>query len=328
MNWYVNEQEKENIMSKRITTIAIAALIVVQLTTLSKVSALQQELQNTRNQLLSESSSIRNEVSGIYSNVNNLLEEQTNILDSYDYQFGEFNKEMLTVPVNFTIFPKQLSDSETAILYINGQEVLMQRQWTTFLVNVDVNLFDMLEARVVLSDQGVQRSETLVMRRSNLWEQFLPSIYAHFNGHSHHEEGKFVMDGNVILDGKGVGADGIKIESTELVVTRGGEVIDRIAPDDLSDKYGEEIAEMRDFLMQEFTVEESYSLEAGQTLRFTIVAYDSLGLIHNIVVNEVEINPTGDGVVYLEESRGHGQEIITDSQGKVLEGPPDYQMVQ
>ncbi len=315
-------------MTKRITAIAIAGLIVVQLITLSRVSALQQELQNTRNQLSSENQNIRSEVSNIYHNVDELLEKQVSLLDDYDYQIGELDEATLSVPLNFTIFPKQLSESETAMLYVNEQEVLMERQWSLFNGTVDVSLFDALEARVVLSDMGVQRSETLKLVRPNLRERFLPVLYAHYQGRSSYNDSEYAMDGSVVLEGKGETPEGISMEAIELLVAIDGQVIERLAPTAINEKYNDDIVEMREFLMQEFILENTYSLEPGQTLRFTIVAHDSLGLVHSIVVHEVQPDEEGDAMVNVEEYLIHGREIITDSQGKVLEGPPDYVLVQ
>lgn len=315
-------------MTKRITAIAIAGLIVVQLITLSRVSALQQELQNTRNQLSSENQNIRSEVSNIYHNVDELLEKQVSLLDDYDYQIGELDEATLSVPLNFTIFPKQLSESETAMLYVNEQEVLMERQWSLFNGTVDVSLFDALEARVVLSDMGVQRSETLKLVRPNLRERFLPVLYAHYQGRSSYNDSEYAMDGSVVLEGKGETPEGISMEAIELLVAIDGQVIERLAPTAINEKYNDDMTEMREFLMQEFILENTYSLEPGQTLRFTIVAHDSLGLVHSIVVHEVQPDEEGDAMVNVEEYMIHGREIITDSQGKVLEGPPDYVLVQ
>lgn len=315
-------------MTKRITAIAIAGLIVVQLITLSRISALQQELQNTRNQLSSENQNIRSEVSNIYHNVDELLEKQVSLLDDYDYQIGDLDVATLSVPLNFTIFPKQLSESETAMLYVNGQEVMMGRQWSLFNGTVDVSLFDDLEARVVLSDMGVQRSETLRLVRPNLRERFLPVLFAHYQGRSSYNDGEYEMDGLVVLEGKGITVGGIFMEAIELLVSIDGQVIDRIAPISINEKYNDDIAEMREFLMQEFILENTYGLELGQILRFTVVAHDSLGLVHSIVVHEAHPDAAADTMVNVEEYMNHSREIITDKQGNVLEGPQEYVLVQ
>lgn len=315
-------------MSKRIMSIAIAALIVIQLITLSKASALQQELQNTRNQLVSESNRMRNEISSIYSNVNDLLEEQGSILDDYNYQIGELDEATLSVPLNFTVLPKQLSESETAMLYVNGQEIVMERQWSLFNGTVDVSLFDDLEARVVLSDMGVQCSETLRIVRPNLRERFLPVLYAHYQGRSTFNDGEYEMDGLVVLEGKGITDGGIFMEDLELLVSIDDQVVDRLAPIAFNEKNSDDTAGMREFPMQEFLLENSYSLDPGQTLRCTVVAHDSLGLVHSIVVHEVRPDAAGDTMVNVEEYPIQGQEIITDKQGNVLEGPKEYVLVQ
>ena len=319
-------------MSKRITHGAIAALIIIQVITLSKVSALQQELQQTRNQLMSDSSMLRNEISGIYRNVEEHLEQQASLLDSYEHQLGELNKESLSVPVDFSVSPKEFKADEMAVLYVGDREVSMRQVEGAFLATVELGLFESLEARVIFDEAGVRRSETLDLSRRELWTRYLPSLYAYYPWRGDWEEGEYIMDDSIHLDGYLESEAGVRIESVELVVTLDGEVIDRIAPQEIDMEYEtehvQEVSERMESRFQEFVLKDSYPLKAGQTLQFTVVSYDSLGLIYNTVAHTVEGDSSRDSVLILEEFVDKGWGIIADSEGNILNGPEDYQLVR
>lgn len=73
-----------------------------------------------------------------------------------------WNVGKLTIPLIFNISPKETKEDTSATLYVSGQSVAMSRNGTNFTATIPVNIFDIIEAKVVLSDSGIEKTEFFV----------------------------------------------------------------------------------------------------------------------------------------------------------------------
>ncbi|HSP47488.1 MAG TPA: hypothetical protein VLN47_05365 [Clostridiaceae bacterium] len=296
-------------MKKYVVPVVLTVLVVMQAVSLSTISGLRDQLEETNRQLSQVSSEQSRIMGNIYSNVDNLLKRQASIIDTYDYSLGEADRENLAVPITVRVTPKETRTETAATLYLSGKSIVMERSGTTFEGTLPVDIFDTIEAKVVFADEGVERSEKLDIWE-NLRERALPSLYAQFEGESGYHQttgsttGTYTRKGNLNLDIK----QAVRSEFREirLILELDGEVV--------SDK------PVENMLRNRVMVDEKVSLSPGQTSAMRIIAEDSLGLIHKLTIDEVEIDENGQPVFGEFWGMG-GEAVITDKDGKVLYEP-------
>ncbi|QRN85303.1 hypothetical protein JR334_10180 [Clostridia bacterium] len=211
---------------------AIIGLIILQLITISKVSNLEVKIQNMQSQLNSERNDLRNEMSSISSRIKNELEQQSSILDSFEYEIGMLDEETLSAPVTFRVVPKQKSQGMIAELYYGDRTVEMQAQGAGFTTTFDIGLFEEEDCRINLSAAGTDNIESLDFEPREIRRKYLPSFYAFYHdfGQGTYENGAYQTEGIVDINVKPDGIHGITIESVELIVTLDGNVISHIEP--------------------------------------------------------------------------------------------------
>ncbi|WP_019849918.1 hypothetical protein [Desulfitobacterium sp. PCE1] len=297
-------------MKRNIIPIIISLLILLQVVTLARIGNLQDELQNTRDQFMNMTSLQSNQIDSIYSNIDSMLKRQSSIIDSYDYSLGTFNRESLTVPVTFNITPKETKADTLATLYVSGQSTGMTRSGTSFSATLPVNIFDVIEAKVVIADDGTERTEKLETWE-NLRTRVLPDIYARLERESGtiyrktpgELSGEYRCKGNLSLEVKPVQNN--TIENARFVMDVDGNIVSEKSLN-TSGLWAE--------------INESTTLSAGQTLTTSVLATDSLGLIHKVILDKFTLDENAEPV------RGNewiwmGEVVIMDGEGKILYAP-------
>lgn len=297
-------------MKKYAVPVLITILIVLQILSISRIGNLQNDLRNAENNLLNIVSEQSNEISDIYSNIDSMLKRQSSIIDSYEYSFGMPDKDKLTVPVTFTLSPKESRVDTSATLHVSGKSVTMSRNGTNFTGTLSVDLFDTMEAKVVIADNGLEKTEKLEVE-GNLRHSLLPTIFAHFEGESGSEystkpgdlTGEYHRKGNLSVDVKSSKEN--TIEKASLVIEIDGKVI--------SEKPINIDGQCTD-------INEKVPLSAGQTLIMSVMATDNIDLIHKAIIDKFELDDNAVPV-YGDEWMWMDDNIITDKNGKVLYEP-------
>src|SRR5690554_3276245 len=84
----------------------------------------------------------------------------------------------------FNISPKETKADTSVTLYVSDTSVTMSRHDTNFMATLPVGIFDTFEAKMVLADSGVEKTERLDVRE-NLCEMLLPKLHAQFESASY-----------------------------------------------------------------------------------------------------------------------------------------------
>ncbi|SHN88194.1 hypothetical protein [Desulfitobacterium chlororespirans] len=297
-------------MKRNIVPIIISILVLLQVVTLVRIGDLQNDLQNTQNQLVNMTAAQSSQINSIYANIDSMLKRQASIIDSYDYALGTFDRDNLTVPVTFNISPKETKADTLATVYVSGQSTEMTRSGTSFSATLPVNIFDTIDAKVVIADDGTERTEKL-----EVWEDLrarvLPAVQARFEGESGtiyrrssaELSGEYSRKGNLSMEVTPVQND--TIEKARFVVDVDGRIVSEKALN--SGGLGTEI-------------DEKITLSAGQTLTLAALATDSFGLIHKVILDKFTLDEHAEPV-RGDEWMWMGEVIIMDNEGKILYAP-------
>ncbi|MEA1959821.1 MAG: hypothetical protein U9N81_00780 [Bacillota bacterium] len=299
-------------MKKNTTPVLIAVLIVLQIISLVRIGNLQDDLRNTKNKLSDQLSHQSNQISNIYSNIDSMLDRQASIIDSYDYSFGTPDNDKLTVPVTFTITPKETKEDTAVTLFISGDSIAMEKKGTSFTGTLPAGIFDNLEAKVILADGGIQKTETLEVR-GTLRDRVLPTIQVRFEGGSSDGyqknqrklSGIFHRTGNLSLDIKPA-VNNNKIEGARLVVEVDGKIVSEKRVDQIGENWTE--------------IDEETTLSAGQKYTMAVLATDSIGLVHKTIMDQWELDENAEPI-HGDEWMWMDEVIITDKEGTVLYEP-------
>ncbi len=169
-------------MKNKITAIALVALVIMQIVSFVQIGNLRNTINNYENNFHNEIDHLRTEISGIYSNVDNMLEEEASILQTAEYEIGELNLDTLVAPVTFTIVPKTIADDTTVAIDINGTPHQTTRNNTEFTATVDIEMGDVVTPNIVITTGGIQHLQAMNARIS-LTDEFVPEIsYPRFTG--------------------------------------------------------------------------------------------------------------------------------------------------
>jgi hypothetical protein len=290
----------------------VAVLLILQFVSLARIGSLQDDLRNTRNELTNMTSQQSSQINSIYSRIDDRLKKQASIISSYDYEFGAVNTANLTLPLTFQVTPREIKEDTSLALYVSGESVAMSRSGTNFTATLPANIFSTLEARVVIEDGGVTRTEDLPVQE-NLRYRALPTVYARFeNINASYSRNPDGLSGEYKISGR-IGADvkpamnGNTIEQARVVIDRDGEII---AEKLIGNGNGiwsphesplfTESPEAKPVPIKGGTIfidiDEKFTLSARQALTFTVVAVDSLGLSHRVIAENFTLDARAEPV--------------------------------
>lgn len=293
-------------MKKNYLYIAIVALILFNVYTINKVNNIGNLVDRNMQQIQSDQTNIRNEISNIYSNVDEKLKKQASVLDSYDVVFGdELNTENLTVPVNISVTPKENTGNLTAELLINNERYSMNKNETTFTSQINTYVFDSFKMMIVLNDNGTEKIETIV-EYDDLQYKYLLSLYGHFAGNTQYSSGKYQYDGDIIIDFSGPEVNNPEKISISKYIN--GTFIDEQEVDMRGSDRG---------MHSIHSVKGEAELSANDKIEICISVEDKYGLSYKYIVLADEIDSEGE-LVTMRPEWTNGSLEIKDKNGKVL----------
>ncbi len=150
-------------MKEQGNTIRTLILCVLLVVSLFRIGALNQDVQQLRNELQNSVASITNEVAHISSNVQNSLEEQNNLLESSEWQLIKLNAKAKTAVIHCEIVPKEYqAQHTTAILYGEAEKYPLQLQNGKFMGEITVPLVDGIHVdHIELMEKDTVRTQKL-----------------------------------------------------------------------------------------------------------------------------------------------------------------------
>ncbi|MDF2505080.1 hypothetical protein [Clostridium sp.] len=299
---------------KKYSNYIIIALLIINMFCLLKINNLESSMDNYYQQIVSGINRNNNEISNIYSNINSILEKQGSLLDSYEIEFGDsLDKDSLTVPVKFTVVPKEYSEGLTANIQLNDESIKLNKKGTSFETTIDIDIFETFQPKVVISQNGIQKTES-IDEYYDLYNKFLLQLEGHYNGSIQYSNGKHIYKGgNIEL--RISNTNDTMPEKVSIVYDINGSTL-REDEVDISEFSNESYA--TNFITTDIIDE--VELSANEVLTVYANIQDKYGINYKYVVLRNEVDKNGEPVFNSPEwSNGSAVEITRN--GKVLNVP-------
>lgn len=299
---------------KKYSNYIIIALLIINMICLMQINNLKNSMDNYYQQIVSGVNRNSNEISNIYSNINAILEKQSSLLDSYEIEFGDsLDKDSLTVPVKFTVVPKEYSEGLTINIQLNDESFILNKKGTSFEATVDIDIFDTFQPKVVISQNGIQKTES-IDEYYDLYNKFLLQLDGNYNGSIQYSNGKHIYKGgNIEL--RITNTNDTMPEKVSIIYDVNGSTL-RKDEVDISEFSNESYA--TNFITTDIIDE--VELSANEVLTVYANIQDKYGINYKYVVLRNEVDKNGEPVFNSPEwSNGSVVEITRN--GKVLNVP-------
>lgn len=287
--------------------VIIILLVLLNVFTLLKLNSIENSVERSTQQNEREITNLENNINNIYSNVDAKLKKQASILDSYDVKIDDkLNPNNYTVPVTLTITPKEYSDKMTATLQVSNKNISMQKEGTSFVGTTDVYIFDDFQLKVILEQNGVQKTET-IEEYSQLQYKYLLEIAGNFTHNESYISSIYKYDGDIDLYfGNSQNNSPKKVS---LVKYLNGTSV------------SEQEVELLDHMI--IPVNDSIELNANDKFMLCVNVQDKYGINYKYVVMLYEIDSKGKSVNIRPEWSNGSIIEISDKNGNILY-TPDY----
>ncbi|HWQ80533.1 MAG TPA: hypothetical protein VN381_17030 [Anaerovoracaceae bacterium] len=289
-------------MKKNISHILIAILIVLQAASILKINNLQRQIESTNAEMNHFNNSIRSDMNAVYSNVDEMLNQKASLIESAATEIGTLNADDLTVPVTFTLTPKEVSEYTAVSLDFDGELFPMEKNGTTFFATVSRNVFDHALPKIVIDENGIKKiMQDDQVGIPSIKESIFPIMHPSLSGEARFDGKTYKRKGSLNTDTKET-ASGIKFTKIRFAVKVDDKVISNEMIPNETLSYG-------------YEVDEEISLSNGQICTMTVIATDSIGFEHHYIV--------GHYVAGSDKQREpwFGDEQIYSADGKLLWKP-------
>ena len=298
-------------MKKQLTTIVAVVALVIAVIAQFRISALQDEIRQLRNDLNNNLSMMRSDHSAAISYMEELMAKEASILTDTQFSLGALNIADRTFMLSGSVTPKehQLGVTE-AFLTVNGKAYPMQLANGVYTIQLDLPLFE--EARVdkvEFHEGDVIRTETLDKQWSPRYE-LLPQINGRLSGsgrgsaangvYTWHREGEI----RVSVEGKGQTIDvrsvailevldGSEVARTEIPLTSTkSNRNEEPAPEPVPES-GFTVRGSETFYHE---IDRDFNIPYGSTLELVVEVVDGNGLRYRTVLEHWSVNEKGENV--------------------------------
>ena len=322
-------------MKKQLTTIVAVVALVIAVIAQFRISALQDEIRQLRNDLNNNLSMMRSDHSAAISYMEELMAKEASILTDTQFSLGALNIADRTFMLSGSVTPKEHQPGVTeAFLTVNGKAYPMQLANRVYTIQLDLPLFE--EARVdkvEFHEGDVIRTETLNEQWSPRYE-LLPQINGRLSGsgrgsaangvYTWHREGEI----RVSVEGKGQTIDvrsvsilevldGVEVGRTEIPLTstesnRGNNAKEEPAPPPSS---GTQVNGTETFYHM---VDREFDIPFGSTLELIAEVVDGNGLRYRTVIEYWAVNEKGEPIDDAYLGLRDLFEQILDADGNIL----------
>lgn len=291
-------------MKKQTMYALIAALVLLQLYSLTRISSLQNMIENNHNSIYSVENQLNSQINSIYQNVDQKLEEQASLIHSSSTQIGEIDVETLAIPVTFTVQPKTVKENMHVSLDFDGEIIQLDQSGLSFSTTKAFKLYDSISPKIIINDAGVLMvEEHQGLRVWRLGSELFPEIFSYFMGQTSYGSGQYKESGEINFDYK-YEQEMNPIVEMNYVVKVDDEIIKTTSvPLEKSDNIDG---------MDTFEIDNSYPLHDGQILTTFIIAKDSLGFTHEFLTSHYEAGANAQMEPHLERTK------ITAPNGEII----------
>ena len=221
-------------MKKNLSTIITSIACVLLAFNSVKIIRLQEEIDRLRSDMNDEIHTVNRNVDGIYSKVQDMLEEEANQLAVSEWKYGNINIAERTAEIICTVVPKIYTPNRTQTAIVcNGQEYALTYADDQYTAKIELPLFERSELNMVrLNDNGTIRTQELDWIIEPRQEALLLS-HAGMGGSAAGKPGNgeyiWSTEYTVMIDIQKKGE--FQIQSAELVEVLDGKEINRISID-------------------------------------------------------------------------------------------------
>ena len=298
-------------MKKQLTTIVAVVALVIAVIAQFRISALQDEIRQLRNDLNNNLSMMRSDHSAAISYMEELMAKEASILTDTQFSLGALNIADRTFMLSGSVTPKEHQPGVTeAFLTVNGKAYPMQLANGVYTIQLDLPLFE--EARVdkvEFHEGDVIRTETLDKQWSPRYE-LLPQINGRLSGsgrgsaangvYTWHREGEI----RVSVEGKGQTIDvrsvailevldGVEVGRTEIPLTSTkSNRNEEPAPEPVPES-GFTVRGSETFYHE---IDRDFNIPYGSTLELAVEVVDGNGLRYRTVLEHWSVNEKGENV--------------------------------
>lgn len=308
--------------------VLIIGLIIALVVCFVKIEDLRTRVNQLDNIHSNEVSSLRNQISSIYNNVDEQMKKQGSLFTNVKREFGDINTETLKADVKISVVPKTIIDNMKVNVSLCGTTAEMTKNANgEYSAIVPVGIFEIEDyfPLVTISANGETKTEYLEEQSVHgIFSNYLPTMIG--GDIKTHQatlaDGKLTVDGDLFI-GYNLGDidKKAKFEKYTLITEVAGK---EIAKKDITDIIAKhERVDNIEHGEVDFKFKETYNLNGENELTIYIVAEDTLGYLHKKIAfswHHPDINGAVPEPAHAVEEARYVGEIITDKNGKVLFG--------
>ncbi len=302
--------------------IAVVA-VVLMIFAIAGQSKMQEEIDSLKSALNNGIVSVQNTVNSIYANIDSKLEAEGEILEKYDWYYGEVDYEKAQAEVIITALPKQYIEGATQMkVFVGGEAYSMKAtDKGAYETRLTVSVFDEVEISGFSVDtEGVVSNCSTDSWSIYPYSDILPSIGIDFwpdctITNTLDGKKKISFDGYAFFNIYS-GDEEIEIESAVVTAKVDGEAVEGkftvLIPDN---------GEKGDYLEinSEVSVVRSFTLDVGQTVAFEAEIKDSNGYTYKSEIYSYTVTENSGSETETEEtSTGEWRYTVYNAEGKLL----------
>lgn len=259
-------------MKKNGLYVLIGALIISQFILLLKINRLESQTEYTKIQMNNLSNEIRNDMNAIYSNVDDMLNKKESLIEISTTEVGSVNRDNLTVPITFTLTPKEVSANTTVNLDFNGELFPMDKMGTSFTTTVDRSIFSDALPIIVIDENGVKKTmDAEQIGIHDIKNKIFPNMFPRLLGQASYSSDTYSRSGNLSMEVK-ESNEYIKFTKIRLVIKVDEDIIsEEIIPNDVFNS--------------DYEISKKIPLGEGEVSTMIVIATDSIGLEHHYTID-------------------------------------------
>lgn len=300
-----------------IRSIILVALVIALCFCVVQINELKQNIQRLENNLNYYVNDMRHEFNSVYSNVEQILEEEASIVTDVQAEYGELNPEEKLVGLTVTLIPKELSQDMTLELSYGGKSSVFQRNGNTFTAALNVPLFaDQDHPLLTVTTGGITKTQYLdrIWLR-DLWRDYLPTLYgANINGSGTYTNATATLSisGSLNIDfSSRMESKGNYFKTFTMISEINGR---EVAREDMTDAVlNFELYPEGGYYQSNYS--NAFTLKEGDKLIIWLEATDALGYTHKVAAYTQQIS---DGPI---PEPYYGGIYIYDPEGNQVYGP-------
>ena len=303
-------------------------LIIALVVCFVKIEDLRTRINHIDNAHSNEVSSLRNQISSIYNNVDEQMKKQGSLFTNVKREFGEFNSETMKADIKISVVPKTIVDNMKVNVSLCGTNAEMTKNENgEYSAIVPIGIFEMEDyfPIITISANGETKTEYLEDQSVHgIFSNYLPTmIGGKLKAYKATlSNGKLIVDGDFFI-GYNLGNidKKAKFEKYTLITEVAGK---EIAKKDITDKIKNKGSiDKIEHGEVDFKFNETYNLTGENSLTIYVVAEDTYGYLHKKIAfswNHPDIDEAAPEPAHAIEEALYVGEVITDKNGKVLFG--------